>query len=123
MAEKLPLSAPKSGPQLHISTRTKPLAEVSSSNTVQSSSVSYGQMSSASLNSFSVQNPPQQIFPGGVTNSGLLIATPSSSSSMPSSLNSAMNIVSHDQDGSVFSPSSMDDERMKIIEKVSQDMK
>lgn len=74
--------------------------------------------------------PQQQVFPGmgaqggegvmgvagaGSGGSGLMMATPSPSAN---SLSSALNMVSLEQDDSVFSPSSVDDERMKIIEKV-----
>ena len=51
-----------------------------------------------------------------VSAGGGILTTPSSSDS----LNSALNMVSHDQDDSVFSPNSVDDERMKIIEKVGK---
>jgi hypothetical protein len=36
----------------------------------------------------------------------------------PSPLSSALNMVSSDQDDSVFSPSSVEDERMKMLEQV-----
>lgn len=63
---------------------------------------------------------------------GLMMAShnpsaPAAVTTTPSPLSSALNIpvsrdqnmVSHDQDDSVFSPSSVDDERMKLIEQVS----
>lgn len=52
---------------------------------------------------------------GLMLNSQMATATPSTS------LSSALNMVSssHDQDDSVFSPSSVEDERMKFIEQVN----
>ena len=57
--------------------------------------------------------------PGGVSGAGLMLTMPNSAGT-PDSLSSALNMVSHDQDDSVFSPSGVDDERMKIIEKVGK---
>lgn len=60
----------------------------------------------------------------GVPGGGLLTTTPTSM--LSNSLSSAMSIasghmISHDQDDAVFSPSSVDDERMKQFEKVGQE--
>ena len=64
---------------------------------------------------------------GGVSGGGsgmLMMTAPSGSRAggTPNSLSSALTMVSHDQDDSVFSPSSVDDERMKIIEQVSRSL-
>lgn len=57
---------------------------------------------------------------------GLMLGAhnPSASAAVTTTPSSAVNIpVSHDQDDSVFSPSSVDDERMKLIEQVSRPTK
>ncbi len=52
---------------------------------------------------------------GGVSGGSGMLGT-----GTPTSLSSALTMVSNDQDDSVFSPSSVDDERMKIIEQVGE---
>lgn len=77
-----------------------------------------------------VQYPPPQLgFPSsmvggqgmrGVSEGGLMMTSSATVAATPSPLSSALNLLSHDPDDSVFSPSSVDDERMKIIEQVSE---
>ncbi len=113
VTEKIPSSETSRPPSI----QDKPVITSSSSNNAQ---VSY---SSRLQQSPSVGHPPQQIFTssGGTHGGGgdggdvLRTAVPSSSPAVPIS---SGHMISHDQDDSVFSPSSMDDERMKIIEQV-----
>lgn len=89
------------------------------------SSGTQSQGSSGNMKS-SFTTASQQIFPGsvvgsqgvgGVSGGGLLMTAPNNLSAVLNPLSSALNMVSNEDD-SVFSPSSVDDERMKIIEKV-----
>lgn len=113
--------------QVLLSTRTTPLAP-SPSAAPPSQQEPGGQKSSY---------PPQQGFSsmmggqgagsrGDRSEGGGLMMTTTAPAGTPSPLSSALDVVSHDPDNdpdnAVFSPSSVEDERMKFIEQVSECM-